>query len=411
MSRTDRIRLCPEPGSFANWSNDNRYISYQKRIDALNSNNLVDALDHVARIATPRETQVKPYQSSNQFDRLPPNVVMSHYGTIQPYFPSAERIRIENGHRKCAKMKSKSKPSNDKQEKIKGNKKDEFDRPWFKCFFCKTYKTLKRGMLNLHCITVHGKCLPDFKFPLISDQVCAKQPSKKPLSTTSSFDALSLPKTTKSASKNKFKNTQSSKRISNYPLKPLPAKESSTEERGQDGMEIQGRKDRRLVINYDSTPSGIQKYTEVTINDDPISSSSSNQLYNKHGNSDPNVAILESHFHKNRSYKKHPCSNFRASSVAQSNQSFTESRPENMKHVKMRENETLNDSTGLTPTTQFSSVGGHGFNHYVTYLAGAESQPIQSDWLRAISYQYYKRDEIDNNTRNNFNYCDPYRPT
>ena len=77
----------------------------------------------------------------------------------------------------------------------------------------------------------------------------------------------------------------------------------------------------------------------------------------------------------------------------------------------MRENETLNDSTGLTPMTQFSSVGGHGFNHYVTYLAGAESQPIQSDWLRAISYQYYKRDEIDNNTRNNFNYCDPYRPT
>ena len=415
MSRTDRIRQRPEPGSFTSWINDNRYISYQKRIDALNSNKRIDALNssvnHVARIANPQETQGKPYQSSNQFDRLPPNVVMSHHGTIQPYIASAERISVVNGHRKCAKVKSKSKPSNDRQEKIKGNKKDELDPPWFKCFFCKTYKTLKRGMLNLHCITVHGKCLADFKCPLISNQVCDKQPSKEPFSTTSSFDALSLPKATKFSSKNKFKNTQSSKRISNYPLKPLPTKESSKDKTGQDGIEIQGRKDRRLVINYDSTPSGIQKYTEVIINDDPISSSTPNQSYNKYGDSDPNVAISESHFHKNSSYKKHPCSNFGANSLAQSNQSYTESRSENMKHIKMRDNETLHDSIGSTPMTQFSSVGGHGFNHYLAYLAGVEAQPIQSDGLGAIPYQYHKRNEIVNNTRNNFNNCSTYRPT
>ena len=135
MSRTDEIRQRPEPGSFTSWINDNRNISYQKRIDAMNSNNLIDALNNVARIATPRETQVKPYQSSNQFDKLPPNVVMSHYGTIQPYIASAERISIVRGHRKCAKVKSKSKPSNGRQEKTKGNKKDELGPPLFKCFF------------------------------------------------------------------------------------------------------------------------------------------------------------------------------------------------------------------------------------------------------------------------------------
>ena len=410
MSRTDRIRQRPEPGSFTSWINDNRNISYQKRIDALNSNNLIDALNHVARIATPQETQVKPYQSSNQFDRLPPNVVMSHYGTIQPYIASTERIGIVKGHRKCAKVKSRSKPSNGGQEKLKGNKKDELGPPWFKCFFCKTYKTLKRGMLNLHCITAHGKRLADFKCPSISNQVCDKQPSKKPFSTSSSFDALSLPKATKYASKNKFKNTQSIKSISNYPLKPLPTKESSKDKRGQDGIEIQGRKDRRLVINYDSTPSGVQKYTEVIINDDPISPSTPNQSYNKCGNSDPNVAISESHFHKNSSYEKRPRSNFETNSLAQLNQPFTESRSENIKHIKLRENATLNNSIGPAPMNQFSSVGGHGFNHNLTYLTVAESQPIKSDWLGAIPYQYYKRDEIDNNMRNNFNYCNPYRP-
>ena len=413
MSRTNRIPLHREPGSFTRSIFYNRNMSYRKRTDALNSDNLIDPLNHVAPIANPRETQVKSYQGSNQLDRLPPNVVMSHYGRIQPYIASAERISIVKGHRKCAKVKSKSKPLNNREEKIKDNKKDELDPPWFKCMFCKKYKTLKRGMLNLHCITVHGKCLADFKCPLISDQECDKWPSKKPFSTTSSFDALSLPKATKSASKNKFKNTQSSISISNYPLKPLTTKESSKDKRGRDGIEIQGRTDRRLVINYDSTPSGIQKYTEVIINDDPISSSTPIQSYNKYADSDPNVAISESHFHKNSSYKNHRCSNVGANSPAQLNQPFTESRSENMKRINMRPNVTLNASVGPTPIIQSSGIVGHGFNHNLTYPIGAGS--LQSHWLGAIPYNYHQRDEIgdpfhpvffvgDHKRRNNLNY-------